>query len=224
MNMLRFLLTTIVVAAPLAAISQEAEFVFARSNRSIAVIHTDAGRQGSAVAYLEFEDGTGFLTNCHVLKDATAFTVSRNGKRAPGTLLAGRPEDDLCMVDAPLRLPAVDTRNFFTLRVGEKLYAIGAPNGLELSISEGILSQLRGQLILGQALLVQTTTAISPGSSGGGLFDAQGRLVGITSFHFKESQSLNFAVATNMANSLFSHGTVDSLDALNRFYTEKPSE
>ncbi len=74
--------------------------------------------------------------------------------------------------------------------MGEPVYAVGAPQGLELSLSEGIVSQLRG----GPPPLIQTTVAISQGSSGGGLFNAEGELVGITTFYLKEGQSLNFAL------------------------------
>jgi S1-C subfamily serine protease/Flp pilus assembly protein TadD len=77
------------------------------------------------------------------------------------------------------------------LKVGEPVYAVGAPEGLELSLSEGIISQLRGG---GSYPIIQTTAAISPGSSGGGLFNSKGELVGITTFYLKESQGLNFAL------------------------------
>ncbi|MGH9440374.1 MAG: trypsin-like peptidase domain-containing protein, partial [Terriglobia bacterium] len=78
-----------------------------------------------------------------------------------------------------------------TLAVGEKVYAIGAPEGLELTISEGLISGLRD---FDKERVIQTSAAISPGSSGGGLFDAEGRLVGITTFYLKGGQSLNFAL------------------------------
>ena len=67
--------------------------------------------------------------------------------------------------------------------MGEPVYAVGAPQGLELSLSEGIVSQLRG----GPPPLIQTTVAISEGSSGGGLFNAEAELVGITTFYLKDS-------------------------------------
>ena len=76
------------------------------------------------------------------------------------------------------------------LKVGEPVYAVGAPRGLELSLSDGIVSQLRG----GPPPFIQTTAAISPGSSGGGLFDAEGRLVGFTTLYIEGGQSLNFAM------------------------------
>ena len=81
------------------------------------------------------------------------------------------------------------------LEVGEPLYTLGSPSGLELSLSNGVLSGLREHD--GQRL-VQTTTPISPGSSGGGLFDARGNLVGITALVLvgkdRINQALNFAV------------------------------
>ena len=76
------------------------------------------------------------------------------------------------------------------LKVGERVYAVGSPKGLELSLSEGIVSQLRG----GPPPIIQTTAAVSPGSSGGGLFNAEGELVGITTFQMEEGQNLNFAL------------------------------
>jgi serine protease Do len=78
------------------------------------------------------------------------------------------------------------------LEIGEKLYSIGAPLGLELTLSDGLLSAKRA---LSGSHLIQTTAPISPGSSGGGLFDAYGNLVGITTFLLKNSENLNFAIA-----------------------------
>ncbi len=112
-------------------------------------------------------------------------------KPPPATFKAGDPDKDLCLLTAP-GLVAEPARlgKAARLKVGDPVYAVGAPQGLELSLSEGIVSQLRG----GPPPIIQTTVAISPGSSGGGLFNAQGELVGITTFYLKDSQSLNFAV------------------------------
>jgi hypothetical protein len=70
--------------------------------------------------------------------------------------------------------------------------APGAPQGFELSIAEGIVSSKR--TIDGERF-VQTSAPISKGSSGGGLFDAQGNLLGITTKIRKDAQNLNFAIA-----------------------------
>jgi hypothetical protein len=80
--------------------------------------------------------------------------------------------------------------------VGEKVFAIGNPRALEVTLSEGLISGLRGEWADGSHV-VQTTAPISPGSSGGGLFDAEGRLVGITTFQRRDSQNLNFALPSD---------------------------
>lgn len=77
------------------------------------------------------------------------------------------------------------------LTTGQRVYAVGSPEGLELTFSEGVISALRDNE---GVRIIQTSAAISPGSSGGGLFDDRGRLVGITTFQSKEGQSLNFAL------------------------------
>ena len=71
------------------------------------------------------------------------------------------------------------------------MYAIGAPQGLDLTISEGIVSSLRD---VPGGTVIQTTAPVSRGSSGGGLFDASGRLVGIVTFQHRYGQNLNFAL------------------------------
>jgi serine protease Do len=79
--------------------------------------------------------------------------------------------------------------------VGEPVYTLGSPVGLELTLANGILSGRREE---GGRAYIQTTAPISPGSSGGGLFDAHGNLIGITTLAIvgKEhlNQSLNFAI------------------------------
>lgn len=77
------------------------------------------------------------------------------------------------------------------LAAGERVYAVGAPEGLELTFSEGVISALRDTE---GVHMIQTSAPISPGSSGGGLFDVAGNLVGVTSFQAKEGQNLNFAL------------------------------
>jgi hypothetical protein len=77
------------------------------------------------------------------------------------------------------------------LRVGAAVYAVGAPQGLELSLSARLVSQLRGAE---GGPLIQTTAPVSPGSLGGGLFDEGGNLVGLTNFQLGRGQNVNFAV------------------------------
>jgi serine protease Do len=113
------------------------------------------------------------ITNYHVVEAGVRYTVGRGKHIVPSTLKAGDPGKDLCLLHAP-GLVAEPARVGKTarLKVGDPVYAVGAPQGLELSLSEGIVSQLRG----GPPPLIQTAAAISKGSSGGGLFNAEAEL------------------------------------------------
>jgi len=151
---------------------------------------------GSAVAVAPGE----VVTNKHVVEAGTAWRVRQGRKTWPATLIHFDMDHDLCQLKADgLKAPPVLVRTSSTLAVGERVYAIGAPKGLELTFSEGVISGLREYE---QARLVQTSAAISPGSSGGGLFDAQGRLVGITTMFLKEGQNLNFALPGELVQAL----------------------
>jgi hypothetical protein len=123
------------------------------------------------------------------------------GRFFPATLVASDPERDLALLSVPAGLigtiPARLGRAR-ALKVGDKVLAVGAPFGLELSLSEGIVSQLRG----GPPPLIQTTAAISQGSSGGGLFNVRGELVGLTTFYLKGGQGLNFALPVEFLTEL----------------------
>ncbi len=132
------------------------------------------------------------VTNRHVIRGGVSFKLEHNGKTWPAKLVRVDSDHDLAeLTVAGLAAPFVRARESSTLAVGEKVYAIGAPEGLELTISEGLISGLRE---FDKDRVIQTSAAISHGSSGGGLFDAEGRLVGITTFYLKEGQSLNFAL------------------------------
>jgi serine protease Do len=134
------------------------------------------------------------LTNYHVV-DGQRFIVVKQGNQVlEATVVANDKETDRCVlaVTGEVLSPAGGLRGFDELRVGEPVYTIGSPSALESTLGQGIVSGLR--TIAGQHL-VQTTAPISPGSSGGGLFDSAGNLVGITSFMLKNSQGLNFAIA-----------------------------
>ena len=85
-----------------------------------------------------------------------------------------------------------------TLRVGESVYGLGAPQGLDLSMSTGIISQKRAAK---GVRYIQTDVAISPGSSGGGLFDREGNLVGIMTAKIvgEEVEGIGFAIPADLA-------------------------
>ena len=193
MNIFQRSLPVFVLAAvPLAAHALTPSQVYDKVKDSVVIIKT-LNKQDEAVAL-----GSGVVlpsgkiaTNCHVVKGGASFQVGRSESLVPAMFHAGDENKDLCLLLAFKRVgtPA-QIGKAVTLKVGDTVYAVGAPKGLELSLSNGIVSQLRS----GPPPLIQTTAAISHGSSGGGLFDSEGRLVGLTTLYIDDGQSLNFAM------------------------------
>ncbi len=146
--------------------------------------------QGSAVAVSPQH----LLTNCHVLKDMSLIAIVQGEEVKEASLTAADPSSDRCIlkVDKPNLLSAQGVRRYADLKVGERVYTVGAPSGLERTLGEGIISGLRDS---SEGQFIQTTALISPGSSGGGLFDRSGNLIGVTTFLLKEAQAINFAIA-----------------------------
>ena len=151
--------------------------------------------QGSGVLLPSGKIGT----NCHVVQNGARFQVGSGKQFVPATLWGSDEDKDICLLEARgLTAQSAQLGQAMRLKVGEPVYAVGAPRGLELSLSDGIVSQLRG----GPPPFIQTTAAISPGSSGGGLFDAEGRLVGFTTLYIEGGQSLNFAMPVEWAGEI----------------------
>ena len=180
----------------------EAGGVFEAIWRSVVVV--EAGNsQGSGVALKP----NLVATNCHVTDAATSPIAVYKGenrradksKSYPARVIARGRQRDVCLLAVEgLWATSVETRNAAEMKIAEQVYAVGAPRGLDFSISGGLVSQLREEE--GSASpLIQTDTAISPGSSGGGLFDAKGKLVGLTTFGYRDSEGLNFAVPIEWA-------------------------
>ena len=203
--MLRRLFCILLALAVAPTAAADAKSVFAKAAPSVVVVVAQDGggeqtAQGSGVVV-----GEGVaVTNCHVIENAAKVSIRQAAdSQAAETYLmnaevVARDEDnDLCLLYAPdlSKPPAAKTAamgNAKNLVIGEEVYAIGAPQGLELSLSRGIVAQLRG--VKGKAPIVQTDAAISPGSSGGGLFNENGELVGVTTFKRKDGENLNFAM------------------------------
>jgi hypothetical protein len=149
--------------------------------------------QGSAVAVSDHL----LLTNCHVVKDRPKIKVFQGDKQAKATLVGADMATDRCVikVDDLTLTPITGVRQADTLAIGEHVFAIGTPVQLERTMSDGLISGLRKTSTLN---MVQTSAAVSPGSSGGGLFDERGNLIGITTLgSFGMAHNLNFAIAAS---------------------------
>lgn len=148
---------------------------------------------GSAVAI----NKNAVLTNCHVTDGMKYYGILKDEKVNQMFDFKSKKEVDLCIYRTAESVnPIAEFRGYETLKVGEKVYAIGSPKGLENTLSEGIVSALR---LDGRVRTIQITAPIAPGSSGGALFDAQGRLIGITTSGVDIPGNLNFAVSIDEA-------------------------
>ena len=159
--------------------------------------------QGSAVVIAPGR----LVTNCHVLAKARRVQLRRDGdsRALSARLELWDPQRDLCQLDAPgigsaAPVPLADAGQTV---VGQPAYAIGHPKGLDLTMSAGLVSSFRRNAA-GQIVLVQTSAAISGGNSGGGLFDEQGRLLGLTTLLLSaaDAQNLNFAIPADWIRDL----------------------
>ena len=192
MDNLRFGALIIFMSLAASVYAKTPEQIFSEASRSVVVIHT-ADQEGNPVS-----QGGGVVTgkeavvtNCHVVNDSAKIAVHYGKQVLDATVKRSNLERDLCQLEVP-RLNATRAQLWTgKLRVGQRVYAIGAPEGMELTFSEGLISSLRE---FDEEQYIQTSAAISQGSSGGGLFDSEGRLIGVTAFFLQDGQNLNFAL------------------------------
>jgi serine protease Do len=141
------------------------------------------------------------ITNCHVLQGASSVFLRKENMIFLAKVEYRDLARDLCQLQvANLTAPAVQVGSTKDLKVGQKVFALGNPKGLEVTLSDGLVSALRGPD--GKDPIVQTTAAISQGSSGGGLFNEKGQLVGVTTMQNRSGQNLNFAVPADWVTEL----------------------
>jgi S1-C subfamily serine protease len=174
--------------------------------------------QGSG--FILTSDGLG-ATNYHVLEGAqTAIAQCCNGRKFEIIAIEGADADKDLVVfrlreqgaSGSLRdLPSIPLETSGDISVGEKITAIGSPQGLENTVSEGIISAIRSN---NSVRYLQITAPISPGSSGGPVLDESGRIVGIVTMQMNTGQNLNFAVSSEYLQSLLNQHLQLSLSEL----------
>jgi S1-C subfamily serine protease len=152
------------------------------------------------------------ITNFHVIEGASGATVRlADGRDYQASLVGASPAHDIAVLRIGVGLnerpPPVPVGTSADLRVGQKVFAIGNPFGLDWTLTTGIVSALDRSLEndAGSTIehLIQTDAAINPGNSGGPLLDSAGRLVGITTAIFSPSGAsagIGFAVPVDTVN------------------------
>jgi S1-C subfamily serine protease len=169
----------------------------------------DVPRQGAGSGSIIDRRGY-ILTNHHVIEDARKLEVTlTNGKKYNAKFIGSDPDTDLAVlkINAPAgELTLIPMGSSHSLRVGQKVLAIGNPFGLGQTMTRGIVSSIARTIRARSGVLVedviQTDAAINPGNSGGPLIDSSGNMIGITSAIFSPtgaSVGIGFAIPVDTA-------------------------
>ena len=132
------------------------------------------------------------VTNCHVVRNAASVTVLSGSARWEATASQAQPQNDVCILTVPgLPIVPVDLDAADVPQVGRAVMALGYSGGFALSPSVG---QITGVHAFDGAFVIQTTAGFTSGASGGGLFDEQGRLLGLLTFRLPARGDYFFAI------------------------------
>jgi S1-C subfamily serine protease len=170
---------------------------------------TQTSGKGLGAGVLIDEQGS-IVTNSHVVDGAAKITVTlHDGTRVPAELIGNDPQSDIALLHVTLphgqHVPA-SLGDSDKLEIGQKVLAIGHPFGLGYAFSTGIVSGF-GKLLepkqeLFQERVIQTTTPMNLGNSGGPLVDSEDRVVGINSAILMGAQNIGFAIPINNVKSI----------------------
>ena len=194
---------------------------FSRSVVHITSLQTRRDRMTLDLAEIPQGTGSGFVwdqdghivTNFHVVQlgDRAAVTLNDN-TTYPATIIGTAPDKDIAVlhIDAPpQKLLPLPLGQSATLRVGQKVLAIGNPFGLDQTLTTGVVSGLGREIqsVTKHSIfdVIQTDASINPGNSGGPLLDSSGRLIGINTAIYSPSGAnagIGFAVPVDTVNSI----------------------
>lgn len=188
---------------PPSAVTDKAVLTIVGVNRRGAPV-----KQGSG--FILTSDGLG-ATNYHVLQGVAGAAAECCDKKVFDVRYIEGADFDKDLVvfqlyendkeTKPQGLPSVTLGQVQDSSVGEHITTIGSPEGLENTVSDGIISAIRQ---LNTVRVLQITAPISPGSSGGPVFSSSGEVIGVTTFQFEKGQNLNFAIAADEIRPLLS--------------------
>jgi S1-C subfamily serine protease len=194
---------------------------FSRSVVHITSLETHRDRMTLDISEIPQGTGSGFVwdqdghivTNFHVVQmgDRAQVTLNDNSTYA-ATIVGTAPDKDIAVlhIDAPpQKLLPLPVGQSSTLRVGQKVLAIGNPFGLDQTLTTGVVSGLGREIkgVTGRPIsdVIQTDASINPGNSGGPLLDSAGRLIGMNTAIYSPSGAnagIGFAVPVDNVNAI----------------------
>ena len=175
------------------------EEIFELDRNGVTVIISE-DRIGSGFVVNHDNGNTLLLTNAHVIEEASSVKIKWiDGAEDVATVISKGDSSshltDLALLEVKGIRGKVLPIKSQVPSIGSDIVAIGAPRGLEFSLSRGILSGLHEN-----AQILQIDTPINPGNSGGPVLDRTGCVVGIATFKLLDSEGLNFAVGSIRIN------------------------
>lgn len=180
-------------------VGSKSDVDIAKNAESIVMLNcttTDGDAIGSGVIISSSGE---IVTNYHVIEGATSISVSFNdGSQYGGDVYVQDYDKSLDLAIIKINktgLKAVTIDDSSTVKQGESIVAIGSPYGFFNTVTDGIISAIRNNGF-------QISAAINPGSSGGGLFNSKGKLIGITYSGVTEADNLGFAIPVNNLQNL----------------------
>jgi len=195
-----------VVQAP-PALSNEELFKLASPSVVLIEVFNESGeRSGTGSGFVATDDGA-IITNYHVIRGASSANIHlQDGSTTTVKGVLGfDPHRDVAVIKANnLAAKSLSLADSEKVQIGDKVIAIGSPLALQNTISDGLVSGIRNGVI-------QTSTPISPGSSGGPFFNTHGEVVGIAVAGITIGQNLNFVVPINWAKNYLRSSEVTSL-------------
>jgi S1-C subfamily serine protease len=169
---------------------------------ALLVMHDGRGQPISLGSGFVLREGL-VVTNRHVIAGASGGYCKLVGKSAQyeitGTAAVDDAHDLAILAVQGLKAPPLAIGDSDQAAVGDEVYAVGNPQGLEGTFSQGIVSAIRR---VGSSTILQITAPISPGSSGGPILDTSGKTIGIAVGMFSGGQNLNLAIPSSYLTTL----------------------
>ncbi|WP_159438066.1 S1C family serine protease [Massiliimalia massiliensis] len=134
------------------------------------------------------------ITNAHVIQDREHVTVnSYDGAAYAASLLAMNEEMDIAVLGVKeSSFPSLAVASDEGMQIGDDVYAIGAPNSLDYTLTKGIISS--GHRMIGGYSFIQANIALNSGNSGGPLLNAKGEVIGVNSMKLSDTEGIGFAI------------------------------
>ena len=209
-------------------ISGDKNKLVSASEKSIGSVVTISSVNNASLSNNRDEVGSGVIfsndgyivTNLHILSNQNISVKLDNGKKYMASIIGIDKNTDIAVlkISSNEELKPINFANSDSLKIGDRVLAIGNPYGIGISVSNGIISATGRDYGNPYLQLVQTDAAINPGNSGGALINENGNLIGINSKIFSKTgayQGIGFAIPSNLvvqiATQLIKYGNVKTL-------------